>query len=140
MKITVCGSIKSADKIVEVHNKLKEMGHRPIVHELMFRIAKGEVDKYILEGRELDKAKRKYNLIKWWYQAIIESDAVVICNFDKKGIKNYIGGNTLMEIGFAYVNDKKIYLMNPVPEDVPYIDEIKAMVDNVLDGDLSKIR
>ena len=44
-----------------------------------------------------------------------------------------------MEIGFAHVNDKKIFLLNPVPEDVPYVDEIKAMADVVVEGDLSKI-
>lgn len=45
-----------------------------------------------------------------------------------------------MEIGFAHVNDKKIFLLNPIPEDVPYADEIKAMADVVIAGDLGKIR
>jgi nucleoside 2-deoxyribosyltransferase len=85
------------------------------------------------------EAKRKYNFIKIWHDLIINSDAVLICNFDKNGVENYIGGNTLMEIGFAYVNDKKIFLLNPIPEEMSYTDEIKAMVDNVLDDDLSKI-
>jgi len=44
-----------------------------------------------------------------------------------------------MEIGFAHVNDKKIFLLNPIPEQVSYLDEIKAMVDVILEGDLSKI-
>jgi len=46
-----------------------------------------------------------------------------------------------MEIGFAYVANKEIYLMNPIPEDVPYSDEIHAMVnpDNILNGDLTLI-
>jgi hypothetical protein len=45
-----------------------------------------------------------------------------------------------MEIGFAHVNDKKVFLLNPVPEDVPYVDEIKAMLDSIIDGDLCKIK
>ena len=44
-----------------------------------------------------------------------------------------------MEIGFAHVNDKKIFLLNPVPEEVSYKDEIKAMVNVILKGDLNKI-
>lgn len=44
-----------------------------------------------------------------------------------------------MEIGFAHVNDKKIFLLNDIPEEVSYVDEIKAIVDFVLGGDLSKI-
>ena len=57
----------------------------------------------------------------------------------KNGVKDYIGGNTLMEMGFAHVNDKKVFLLNSVPEKVPYVDEIKAMADFVLNGDLTKI-
>ncbi len=66
------------------------------------------------------------------------SDAILVLNFDKKGIKNYVGGNTLMEIAFAHVNNKKIYLLNPVP-DLSYNDEILAMYDVILNGDLTKI-
>jgi len=44
-----------------------------------------------------------------------------------------------MEIGFAHVNNKKVFLLNPVPKKVPYTDEIEAMYDEVLDGDLTKI-
>ncbi len=44
-----------------------------------------------------------------------------------------------MEMGFAHVNGKKIFLLNPIPEDVPYTDEIKAMADVVINGDLIKI-
>ena len=73
------------------------------------------------------------------YDAIFNSDAILVLNFDKRDIKNYVGGNTLMEIGFAHVNDKKIFLLNPIPEDVSYVDEIKAMVDNILEDDLNKI-
>ena len=70
---------------------------------------------------------------------ITKGDAILVCNFDKNGIRNYIGGNTLMEIGFAHVNNKKVFLLNPIPEEVSYVDEIKAMTDLVINGDLTKI-
>ncbi len=60
-------------------------------------------------------------------------------NIDKKGIKNYIGGNTFLEMGFAHVLDKKIFLLNEIP-DISYKDEIKAMQPIILNGDLSKIK
>jgi hypothetical protein len=141
MKITICGSVKFADKFVEVYKSLEEMGHEPKMHELMFSIADGTAPDLIDNvNREHWSAKRKHGFIKCWHDYIINSDAILVLNHDKKGIKNYIGGNTLMEMGFAHVNDKKIFLLNPIPEDVSYVDEIKAMVDFVLDGDLSKIR
>ncbi|NTV41632.1 MAG: hypothetical protein HGA61_05185 [Candidatus Moranbacteria bacterium] len=141
MKITVNGSIKHADKLVEIYRELEKMGHQPQMHPLMFDIASGNAEALVAEaGKDHAEVKRKHNFIKYWHELIVSGDAIVVGNFDKNGIKNYVGGNTLMEIGFAHVNDKKIFLYNPVPEDLSYADEIKAMVDVVLDGDLSKIK
>ena len=140
MKITICGSVKFADKFVEAYRNLEKMGHEPKMHELMFSIADGTAPDLIDNiEREHWLAKRKHGFIKWWYNSIKESDAVLILNYDKNGIKNYIGGNTLMEMGFAHVHDKKIFLINHIPEQVSYVDEIKAMADQVLNGDLNKI-
>ena len=141
MRITLCGSMRFADRIVEIFNKLKELGHEPLMHDDVFGIADGTA-KEIIDGMSTDhgKTKRKHNYIKWWHNCIKSGDAVLICNFDKNGVKNYVGGNTLMEIAFAHVNDKKVFLLNPIPKDVPYTDEIKAMADVVLDGDLRKIK
>ncbi|MFA5777543.1 MAG: Maf family protein [Parcubacteria group bacterium] len=141
MKITVSGSIKFADRLVEVYRELEKMGYDPMMHEEMFGIADGSAKK-LLKGIATNhaKIKRENKFIKWWHDCIKSGDAILVCNYDKNGIKNYIGGNTLMEIGFAHVNDKKVFLLNPIPEDVSYIDEIKAMVDVVLKGNLNKIK
>jgi hypothetical protein len=141
MKITICGSVKFADKLVDIYSQVEASGHVPVMHEDMFGIADGTA-KELIEGIGIDysEIKKEHGFIKLWYKLIVSSDAILVCNFDKNGIKNYIGGNTLMEIGFAHVNDKKIFLLNPIPEDVPYADEIKAMTDVILDGDLEKIK
>lgn len=140
MRITICGSVKFADRLVDIYHKLEELGHEPQMHEEMFGIADG-TSQELIDGIDMDhaKVKRKHNFIRWWHDCIKSGDAVLICNFDKKCIKNYIGGNTFLEIGFAHVNDKKIFLLNPIPEEVPYVDEIRAMVDEVIEGDLEKI-
>jgi hypothetical protein len=140
MKITVCGSISFAERLVEVYKKLKEQGHEPLMHEYMFRLADGTAPQ-LEDSRnrvESSEIKRKYDFIRAWYRMIVDSDAVLICNFDKNGIRNYVGGNSLMEMGFAHVNNKKVFLLNPIP-DVPYRDEIKAMADKVINGDLRRI-
>lgn len=141
MKITICGSVKFADRFVEIYHRLKELGHEPMMHEDMFGIAEGTAQE-LIDGIEMNhgKIKKKHNFIKWWHDCIKSGDAILVCNFDKNGKKNYIGGNTLMEIGFAHVNDKKIFLLNPIPTKAPYLDEIKAMVDEVIEQDLKRIR
>lgn len=141
MKITLSGSIKFANKFVEVYQQLEKLGHQPMMHEVMFDIANGaatEITNAI--SSDPGSAKRKYGFIKWWHDCIKNSDALLVLNYDKNNIKNYIGGNVLIEMGFAHVNGKKVFLLNPIPEEVPYVDEIKAMVDVVLEGDLSLIK
>jgi len=144
MKITICGSISSTPKIKDISKNLAEMGIETKIPYTSGRIIRGEValEDYLAEIRENGDKKFRDNtdVIKEHFEFIKNSDAILVVNIDKNGIKNYIGGNTLMEIGFAHVNDKKVFLLNPIPEDVPYVDEIKAMVDEVLNGDLKKIK
>ena len=92
----------------------------------------------ILSGSESAERKIANNFIRNHYDIITNSDAILVLNHDKKGIKNYIGGNSLIEMGFAHVHNKKVFLLNPVPE-LSYSDEISAMTDIVLNGDLNKI-
>lgn len=68
------------------------------------------------------------------------SDAVLMCNYTKNGIENYIGANSFAELFVAYYFNKPIYTLNSLP-DMPYInDEINAFSVKVLNGDLSNIK
>ena len=126
--------------MVDYKNKLKKLGHEAIVHPHYEAFVRGEEqDLWNRIETEHSTLKKEQNYIKWYYDAIVGSDAILVLNFDKKGAANYIGGNTLMEIAFAHVNDKKIFLLNAVP-DISYRDEILAMYDEILDGDINKIR
>jgi hypothetical protein len=141
MKITICGSSKFRHEMVEYMQKLQNLGHEVVVHEHYIRSVEGTMPELMERvSREHAALKKEQNYIKWYHNAIKNSDAILVLNFDKNGIKNYVGGNTLMEIAFAHVNDKKVFLINPVPKEVSYTDEIEAMYDVVLDGDLEKIK
>ena len=136
MKITICGSMSFAKEMLNTKNQLEKIGHICFVPESTDDYAESKIEK--ISGSESAQRKITNNFIRKHYGLIINSDAILVLNHDKKGIKNYIGGNSLMEIGFAHVNNKKVFLLNPVP-DLSYSDEISAMTDVVLNGDLSKI-
>ena len=89
MKITICGSVKFAKEIVEIYRKLEKLGHEPVIHDEMFAIADGTAKEIIdgIKGGEHHEIKRKYNFIKAWHGFIVNSDAILVCNFDKKGVK-----------------------------------------------------
>ena len=102
-------------------------------------------DKYLGktdEEKEEIKLDHKYNYdaIREFWKPMQDADALVVANYDKHGIKNYIGGNAFLEMGFAYVLGQKIYLMNPIPDMPYYGTEIIAMEPVVLNGDLKKIK
>ena len=144
MKIVICASIDMTPKIKAAKEALERLGHQTEIPFMSQRIISGEValaDFLAVKDKEGDSRFRQEageDLIKRYYNLIKEADAILVVNGDKKGIKNYIGGNVLLEIGFAYTMDKKIFLLNPVPE-MGYSDEIRAMSPVVLNGDLKKI-
>lgn len=91
------------------------------------------------QKEESAEMKIKYDLMLMHYDKIVDSDAILVANYEKRGIYGYIGGNTLMEIGFAYVNHRNIFLVNPIPE-IQYKAEIEAMQPIIIGEDLTKIQ
>ncbi len=130
MKITICGSMFHEPSMAAAAATLRELGY--------------EVDKpNVVEGHvyadNLDaNAELKRGFIDEHFRKIDTSDAILVINEAKNGIDNYIGGNTLIEIAYAYAHGLDIFLLNPVPE-VSYADEIRGMNPVILDGDVAKV-
>ncbi len=149
MKIVICGSIDFTLEIREIASALTKRGHEVDIPFTSQRIINGELTlkDFLNEKdkngdgafRESAMRKIKDDVIKRYYDKIKKSDVILVLNLKKKGIANYIGGNTFLEMGFAHVLNKKIYLYNNVP-DLSYSDEINAMQPIILSGDLSKIK
>ena len=136
MKIGIIGSMQYTEKMIEARDELIKRGHDAFVTNLASPFI-GKTD----EEKEAIKIHQKNNLdaIREFWRLMQGADAVLAMNFDKHGIKDYIGGNTLMEIGFAHVLDQKIFLYNPIPEISYYKSEIEAVKPIIINGDLSLI-
>ena len=137
MKITICGSMRLSKEMLEMKHKLTKLGHEVILPRHTEEYAQLDTSDHM--HNESVKNKINHDLIREYFKEIKEGDAILVINETLKGIENYIGGNSFLEIGFAHVLDKKIFLLNPIPE-VGYKDEILAMQPVVLNGDLSKIK
>jgi len=136
MKIGIIGSMQFTEKMVEVQNQLNSLGHEAFVTDL-HDVFIGKSD----EEKEIIKIEQKNNqdAIREFWHAMQGADAVLVLNIEKHGIPNYIGGNTLMEIGFAHVLNQKVFLWNPIPDIRFYKTEIEAVKPIIIHGDLSKI-
>jgi diphthamide synthase subunit DPH2 len=143
MKIVICSSLDFSYQIEKVAKELEEKGHEVIIPKTTGMILDGEISleqiKKEKENGEIVKRAIKYDVIRLYYNEIKKADAILVLNLDKRGIKNYIGGNVFLEIGFAHVLNKKIFLFNDIP-DMYYKTEIKTMQPVILNGNLSKIR
>lgn len=142
MKIYVLGSTSFVLQMLAARDRLRELGYDGWIHPDYEKIARGEKTNitHLETSSERATHKKENNYLKVHYQHILQSDAVLIVNGEKNGIKNYIGGNVLIEMGQAYVNDKIIFLLHDIPAAIPYVDEIEAMDPICLHGDVDNIK
>lgn len=130
MKIAIVGSIKFYQKFLKVKQELEAIGHKvvflPVPHKNEFKSNK--------DFSPADKLKtmQKFN------RCLGKADTLLVMNFDKYGKKNYIGVNTIMEIGMAFNQRKKIFIYQKFPKNC--FVELEAIGAVAIERDLSKIK
>lgn len=150
MTITLCGSIAFIDSMYELKTKLESLGFNVLIPPDKVPDHDGK----IVDAKEYYASKKKAmsennhawatqgnlaNRIKDHFEKIAAGDMILVANYDKNGIKNYVGPNSLVEMGIAFYLKKKIYLLNPVP-DISYKEEILGMHPEVINNDLTRIK
>ena len=129
MKIVISASLDFTEAIKDIADKLIKQGHQVIIPKTAKMILDGKVRleqiKKEKESGEIFKRAIRLDIIKYYFGKIKGADAILVLNFDKDGIRGYIGGNVFLEMGFAHVLNKKIFLYNPIPE-ISYKDEISG--------------
>lgn len=138
MKITICASLAFNTEVLALQKKLEAMGHEV---RIPASAVKGKSKEWWMELFESDREsyhQQKQVMMHGHFKKVVWADAVLVCNFEKKGIPGYIGANTLMEMAVALYERKKMYLMEPVP-DLSLRPEVEAMQPIILHGDVEKI-
>ncbi|MEK7519810.1 MAG: hypothetical protein AAB581_01005 [Patescibacteria group bacterium] len=136
MKLFICCSKHVYEKIPPIQEQLERMGHvitlpnsyeEPMKEEDMKKVSPEAHQKWKADMIHRQKAK------------VLDNDAVFVPNLEKYGQPNYIGGATFLEIFCAFDAGKKIFLYNPVPDNI-LRDELLGMNPTIINGDLTKIR
>ena len=91
--IVICGSMKFKNKLVEIGQKLEELGY---IVKLPIECMEGK-PKEIASRSHFDRIKND------------DTNAILVINQDKEELKNYIGPNSFAEIAFAFYFHKKIF-------------------------------
>ncbi len=147
MKITICGSTAFILEMETVLKELKALRHQVKMPPIKFVDGDGKewqtLDYYKFKKTESSLSSSEFlknhtQRIRDHFNCVEWSDAVLITNYDKNNIPNYIGPNTLMEMGLAFYLKKKIYLLNSIPN-LAWKEEIIGTQPVVINGDLEKI-
>lgn len=134
MKICICCSLSFVDEVNKVAEELRKLGHEVL-------LPNGVINR-LVEQADFDPVQSKIDTDSCHKHTdkIRESDAVLVCNYDKNGIANYIGANSFAEMFVANYFNKSIYTLRPLP-DQPYInDEIQSFGVIVINDELTQIK
>ena len=135
MKIFIISSKNFYDNIPDIQKTLEKNGHI-ITLPNCFKDPATE-GRFRDLGRE-EHSKWKAEKLRHSSEVIENNDAVLVLNFEKNGMSNYIGGATFLEMYDAFRLSKKIFLYNDIPEGI-LKDEIIGFNPILIDGDLGVI-
>lgn len=136
MKIFLCASRHNYGKLQSIVQALQNAGH---VVTPPNSFDKPEMEDGLKSTNPQEHIQWKADMIRLDKQKIAANDAILVMNFEKNGIPNYIGGATFLEIYMAFDLNRKIFLWNPIPEGM-LRDEITGLAPVVIDGDITKIK
>lgn len=136
MKILIICSKAFYKNIPIIKQKLEEFGHE-ISLPNSYNNPQAEKESWDLGEKEHSEFKAR--MFKQSKETIEKMDAVLTLNFDKNGQKNYIGEATFLELYEAFINNKKIYLYNDIPEGMLY-DEIQGFSPTVIHGNIDLLK
>ncbi len=136
MKIYICCSKHHYHRIADIMKILEENGHSLTLPK--------SYDSPFMEEEMKKKSKNEYiswkaGMLRAQKDKVRKNDAILVLNYEKNGQPNYLGGATFLEIFKAFELGKKIFLMNPLPENT-FTDELTAMNPVIINGDLKKIK
>jgi hypothetical protein len=84
------------------------------------------------EGNYEEFDRIKHRLSKQNAALVESSELLYVLNETHRGIKNYVGGNSFFEMSIAFFLNRPIWLMNPIPDNLPYTEEIRSFYPKIV--------
>jgi LPS O-antigen subunit length determinant protein (WzzB/FepE family) len=141
--VTICSSASHYKQVLDIEKELKKLGFKvkiPSTAKTMGRLNNFDVEKHKTWFKNKQDYYKKTKFIVNHFKKIIAGDAILVLNLEKRGMKGYIGGNTLMEMTIAFQYKKPIFIYNQISDDLPFAEEVYGVNPIFLNGDLTKIK
>ena len=139
-KVLVVCSTSFYDKVENVKNGLEKNGHIVYLPNCYDDPVTNEDNKLMSDEEYLDFFRSMYYESR---DKISEVDAILVLNYTKVkngvSLDNYIGASTFLEMYEAFMNGKKIFMMNDYPDNMLY-DEIKGFGPIIINGNVDLVK
>jgi hypothetical protein len=136
MKIYLAASSSFWDKLPEIKKKLEALGHEV---KLPSTFDNPKLEEETWEKSEEAHIKLVRELFEDGEEIVSWCDGIYLLNYDKRGVKGYVGGAALIELYMAHRGFKKIFLENDIFPG-PMYDEIMGFGPIFVHGDLKAIK
>ena len=130
-RYVICGSMSFAPMMQRISHRLAEQEVAAVVpDDVDFAAEYGSQENY----EKFKRAVSRAHIAKVRDPRTI---GIIVANFDKHGIRSYVGPNTFAEIAIAFADGKRVHLFNGIPSN--YADELTAWGVKDLSGNLESL-
>lgn len=140
MRVLIVCSTSFYEYVEDIKNKLESFGYEVDLPNCYDNPVTNEDNKKMSESEYLKFFKDMY---KESEEKVGLCDAILVLNYTKvkNGVTydNYIGAATFLEMYEAFMQNKKIYVYNNLPDSM-LLDEIKGFNPIILNGNLDLIK
>ena len=140
MKILIICSKKFYDRIPQIKASLERKNIEVYLPNCYDDPVTNEDNKLMSDEEYLDFFRSMYYESR---DKIAEVDAILVLNYTKVkngvSLDNYIGASTFLEMYEAFMNGKKIFMMNDYPDNMLY-DEIKGFGPIIINGNVDLVK
>jgi hypothetical protein len=124
-RVVICGSMKNLELMTLIGEMLETSGLDVVTPEPDEQTATSRATKRAASLRHISHIRHR------------RTAAILVVNVDRPEAHNYVGPNSFAEISIAFADDRKVFLLQGMPD--YYADELAAWGVECLNGDLPRL-
>lgn len=128
--VVICGSMKNFDLMEKIGEILESTGLEVVTPTPDEPMTPWPAESLTMVKREASRRHMSHIRSR-------NTAAILVVNVDRPDANNYVGPNSFAEIGVAFADDRRVFLLQGMPK--CYAEELVAWGVECLNGDLGRL-